>query len=271
MFATSVVFSGYGLGTFTLVPLSQFLVDSCGWRGAYLRLGLGILVLLVALVALPWRRIRAGDPRFAHPAAQTPTAPPSGPTLGAAMRRTAFWGLAATLFFTSLGMYAFLVEVIAYLRSVGFDPLFAATAWGFSGALLPVGMFAVSGLDRVIGRRRCVLLTYAVTLTGLGFLWALRLHPGIWVLGGFVLCCGATLGSRSPLISATAIEHFRGRAAGTIFGCISIGSGAGQAIGAWTGGLLHDWTGGYDAVIGFSVVSLVIGMTPFLMLRALRE
>jgi hypothetical protein len=61
----------------------------------------------------------------------------NGLTLLKAIRQNAFWGLFCTLFFTSLGMFAILVEVIAYLRDVGFDPLFAATAWGFSGALLP--------------------------------------------------------------------------------------------------------------------------------------
>jgi MFS family permease len=271
VFATSVVFSGYGLGTFTLVPLSQFLVNTWQWRGAYLRLGLGILALLVPLLLLPWGRIRAGNPRFAQPAGPAAAHFEGSLTLLKAMGHSAFWGLFCTLFFTSMGIYAFLVEVLAYLRDVGFDPLFAATAWGFSGALLPVGMFGASWLDGIVGRRRCVLLTYLVTLTGLGFLWLLRLQPSVWLLCGFVLCCGATLGSRSPLLSATAIQMFRGRAAATIFGCISIGAGAGQALGAWTGGLLHDWTGGYDAVIGFSVVSLLVAMTPFLMLPALRS
>jgi len=130
-------------------------------------------------------------------------------------------------------------------------------------------MLSVSGLDGIIGRRRSVLLTYVITLAGLGFLWLLRIEPSVWMLGGFVVCCGATLGSRSPLISVTAMQLFRGRASATIFGSISIGAGAGQAIGAWIGGLLHDWTGGYDAVIGFSVISLLLAMTPFLTLRAL--
>lgn len=270
VFATSIVFSGYGLGTFTLMPLSQFLIDNHGWRGAYLRLGIGILVLAAGLQLLPWRRIRAGRPQD-MPATPRAGVPDGGHTLRAAMSHPAFWGLFATLFFTSLGMYAFLVEVLAYLRAIGFDPLFAATAWGFSGALLPVGMLAISWLDGIIGRRRAVLLTYLVTLCGLGFLWALCLAPSVWVLGGFVLCCGVTLGSRSPLLSATAVQVFRGRSAATIFGSISIGAGIGQAIGAWAGGLLHDATGGYDAVIGLSVVSLLLAMLPFLTLRALRD
>jgi MFS family permease len=112
-----------------------------------------------------------------------------------------------------------------------------------------LGMLSVSSLDGIIGRRRSVLLTYVITLAGLGFLWLLRIEPSVWMLGGFVVCCGATLGSRSPLISATAVQLFRGRASATIFGSTSIGAGADQAIGAWIGGLLHDWTGGYDAMM----------------------
>jgi MFS family permease len=132
-------------------------------------------------------------------------------------------------------------------------------------------MIAVSWLDGIIGRRRSVLLSYAVTLAGVGLLWLLSLHRSLWLLGGFVLCFGSTLGSRGPLISTTAMRIFRGRAVATIFGAITIGSGVGQAAGSWAGGLLHDWSGGYNLVMGFAVVCLVCGMTPFLTLRVLRE
>jgi predicted MFS family arabinose efflux permease len=117
VFATTIVFSGYGLGIFTLVPLSQLLVDAYDWRGAYLRLGLGILVLLIPLILLPWSLIRAGDPRLLRATAAS-NGSDSGPTLLTAVRGSAFWGLFCTLFFTSLGMFAILVEVVAYLRDV---------------------------------------------------------------------------------------------------------------------------------------------------------
>ena len=54
-------------------------------------------------------------------------------------------------------------------------------------------------------------------------------------------------------------------------GTISIGAGVGQAIRAGISGLPHAWTGGYDAEIGFSVTSLLLALTPFFTLRALRE
>jgi len=269
--AASVVFSAYGFGILMLTPLSQFLIERSGWRGAYHWIGGGLLVLLLPLLLLPWRRFRAGHPELARESAARTADLGSGISLLQAMRHSGFWGLFCTFFFTSVGMFDIAVEVVAYLRDAGFAPMQAAAAWGFSGALLPFGMIAVSWLDGVIGRRLSVLLSYVVTLSGVIMLWLLRLNPSPWLLGGFVVCFGSTLGSRGPLISTTAMRLFRGRAAATIFGAISIGSGLGQAVGSWSGGLLHDWSGGYNFVIGFAVVSLVLGMTPFLTLKVLRE
>lgn len=269
--AASIVFSAYGIGILVLVPLTQFLVDHSGWRGAYHWLGAGLLALLLPVLLLPWRTYRAGHPELARAEPRAGADPVIGYTLLQAMRHAGFWGLFCTFFFTSLGMFDIAVEVVAYLRDSGFAPMAAATAWGFSGALLPIGMMAVSWLDGIIGRRPSVLLSYVVTLAGVIMLWLLRLHPSVWLLGGFVLCFGSTLGSRGPLISTTAMRLFRGRASATIFGAITLGAGAGQALGSWAGGLLHDWSGGYDLVIGFAVVSLLVGMTPFLTLPALRD
>ena len=81
---------------------------------------------------------------------------------------------------------------------------------------------------------------------------------------------GSTIGSRGPLITATAINIFRGKRVGTIFGTISIGSGLGSAFGSVTGGAIHDWSHSYDLVILFALVNTLIGMIPFLTVRALR-
>lgn len=79
-----------------------------------------------------------------------------------------------------------------------------------------------------------------------------------------------TIGSRGPLISATAIRLFRGREIATIYGTIVFGGGLGSAFGSLTGGLIHDLTGSYDAVLAYGLVSAVIGMIPFLVMSALR-
>jgi MFS family permease len=137
--------------------------------------------------------------------------------------------------------------------------------------LLLLGILAVSWLDALIGRRRAILLSYSLTVAGIGMLWLVRPYPSVWLLYGFLLCFGGTIGSRGPLVTAAAMSIFRGKNIGTIFGTISIGSGLGAALGSWAGGLIHDWSGGYDLVIAFTLASVLVGMIAFLLVPTLRN
>ncbi|MGH6677388.1 MAG: MFS transporter, partial [Bradyrhizobium sp.] len=161
--------------------------------------------------------------------------------------------------------------IVAYLIDAGFPPLQAATAWGFSGIVLLFGMLGVSWLDGLIGRRPSVLFSYALSITGIVLLWALRFYPNFWLLSGFVICFGSMIGSRGPLLSATAMKIFSGERIGTIYGSISIGSGLGSAVGSWSGGLIHDVTHSYNPLLAFALVAVVLGMIPLVVVRALRE
>src|SRR5205823_2249243 len=82
---------------------------------------------------------------------------------------------------------------------------------------------------------------------------------------------GSMIGSRGPLITATALKIFRGEKVGTIYGTISIGSGLGSGLGSWLGGLIHDWSHSYNLLIAFALVNVVLGLIPFLVVPALRR
>jgi MFS family permease len=267
--AMAVVYSATGAGVLILLPASQLLIDHIGWRGAYQLFGAIALILLLPLLLLPWRSFSIGAPHVVKKAEQDLI--DDGWTLPDAMRHHAFWALFSTFFFTAIGMYAIAPQVVAYLIDAGFPPLQAATAWGFSGVVLLFGMLGVSSLDGLIGRRPSVLLSYALSIIGILMLWALQRHPNIWLLTGFVVCFGSMIGSRGPLLTATAMKIFRGKRVGTIYGTISIGSGLGSAFGSWAGGLIHDFSHSYDPVIGFALISVILGMIPFLVVPALRN
>src|SRR5271154_4015505 len=267
--AMAVVYSATGAGVLVLLPASQVLIDHVGWRGTYQIFGAGTLLLLLPLLILPWRLFSAGLPHLTKPA--TADVADEGWTLGSAMRHHAFWALFSTFFFTAIGMYAIAPQVVAYLIDAGFPPLQAATAWGFSGVVLLVGMLSVSWRDGVIGRRPAVLLSYAISIVGIILLWLLQWYPTFWMLTGFVICFGSMIGSRGPLLAATAMKIFRGERLGTIYGTITIGSGLGSAFGSWGGGLIHDWTHSYNPLLAFALVAVILGMIPFLMVPALRN
>jgi len=267
--AMAVVYSATGAGVLILLPLSQVLIDRVGWRGAYQIFGATALVMLIPLLFLPWKLFASGSATLARNAAAEVI--DEGWTLLSAMRHHAFWALFCTFFFTAVGMFALSAQIVAYLIDAGFPPLQAATAWGFSGVVLLFGMLGVTWLDGIIGRRRSVLFSYALSIIGIGLLWLLKSYPNVWLLTAFVVTFGSMIGSRGPLITATAMKIFRGERVGTIFGTISIGSGLGSALGSWAGGLIHDMTGGYDALLLFALVSVILGMIPFLVVPALRQ
>jgi predicted MFS family arabinose efflux permease len=266
--AMAVVFAATGIGTLLWLPLAQVLIDAQGWRGAYRIIGGTVLLLALPLLLLPWRRLSQGSSEAATAPAAAETG--EGWKLASAMRHHAFWALFSTYFFTAVGMFCISAQVVAYLVEAGFPALQAATAWGFSGVLLAIGMVSVSLLDGLLGRRGAILLAYSLSVAGIVMLWLLKTYPSIWLLAGFIICFGSTIGSRGPLISATAMSIFRGRRVGTIFGAISLGSGLGAALGSWGGGLIHDLTGSYDPVIAFALINVLLGMTPFLVVKALR-
>jgi len=267
--AMAILYSATGAGILVLLPASQLLIDRIGWRDAYQWFGIAALCLLAPLLLMPWRLFATGSP---HVVKKTDAnLNDDGWTLKSAMRHHAFWALFSTFFFTAVAMYAITAQIVAYLIDAGFPPLQAATAWGFSGVVLLFGMLGISTLDGIIGRRPSVLFSYGVSIVGIFLLWLLQYYPNYWLLTGFVICFGSMIGSRGPLITATALNIFRGERVGTIYGTISIGSGLGSGLGSWAGGLIHDWTHSYNLLFAFALVNVVLGLIPFLVVPALRR
>src|SRR5437660_884451 len=267
--AMAILYSATGAGILVLLPASQILIDRIGWRDAYQLFGIVALCLLLPLLLLPWRLFATGSPHVLRRIDNDFI--DEGWTLASAMRHHAFWALFCTFFFTAVAMYSITAQIVAYLIDAGFTPLLAATAWGFSGIVLFGGMLGISTLDGIIGRRPSVLFSYGVSIAGIILLWLLQWYPNYWLLTGFVVCFGSMIGSRGPLITATALKMFRGERVGTIYGTISIGSGLGSAFGSWGGGLIHDWTHSYNALFAFALVNVVLGLIPFLVVPALRR
>jgi MFS family permease len=267
--AMAILYSATGAGILVLLPASQLLIDRIGWRDAYQLFGIVALCLLLPLLVLPWRLFATGSPHIARKTDANFV--DNGWTLKTAICHHAFWALFCTFFFTAVAMYAISAQIVAYLIDAGFPPLQAATAWGFSGIVLVFGMLGISTLDGLIGRRPSVLFSYGVSIVGIILLWLIQYYPNYWLLTGFVVCFGSMIGSRGPLITATALNIFRGERVGTIFGTISIGSGLGSGLGSWSGGLIHDWTHSYNWLIVFALVNVVLGLIPFLVVPALRR
>lgn len=284
--AIGIAYAGFGAGTLVLVPFAQYLNQAVGWRDAYHVIGGSLLIALPIVMLLPWRVIRAGYGARGREAghesvlkssmqdktksAESVAAPKKSP-LRAALRHSGFWGLAQAFFFTSVVVYTVLVQMIAYLVSTGFTPIEAASAFGFAGILSVLGVGSAGRLADVLGARRTATLTFICTTLGLASLLALSYFPSRWFLMSFVVFFGIAQGARGPIISGLCSKLFPGPGLATIYGvtyaCMSVGA----ATGAMLSGLLYDWTGGYQASIIFSMLNVILAVSPFWVYRELRK
>ncbi len=278
--AIGVAYAGLGSGIILIVPLTQIAIDDLGWRGAYTLLGTVLLSLVLLIAIAPWdkwwRKRREAPPIPAPPQAtgvdHEPRPGSAGPrvrSLRDALRERIFWGLFGILFFTSCSIFSLTIQLPAYLVSLGYSAVAAATAFGALGLLSTAGMvLSGSSVDR-IGRRSTATAAYIFTLAGLALFWSMAFLPAIGILVFAVAFFGVSMGSRGPIVSELAARLYPGGRGGGIYGVLVLGMGFGAGAGSQISGLLFDWTGGYAAVFAFSMASALLGMAWFWLIPAL--
>ena len=264
-----IVFSAAGLGALIIVPVTQYLVALHGWRGAYRVLGWCVLATaILQLFAVPWRRFAVGDPRVEALHAADAGALPW--TVKRAMATPLYWGLVRVFFFTSMGMYVVLVQVVSYLIDLGVAPLAAASAFGIMGMLSVASVMSSGFLADRMGMRRTAMVSFVGTAIGIALFLALSYSAVPALLGACIVVFGLCQGARGPLISSLAARRFAGRGHATVYGTILATNAIGAAIGSYAAGMLHDLTGGYRASFVFSLVSIAFAALPFFTVRELR-
>ncbi len=265
-----IVFSAAGMGALIIVPLTQYLVALHGWRGAYRLLGAAVLaVALLQLFAVPWRRFALGDPRVEALHAADAGAVPW--TVKRAMATPIYWGLVRVFFFTSLGMYTVLVQVVSYLIDLGIAPLTAASAFGVMGMLSVASVMSSGFLADRMGMRRTAMVSFVGTAIGICLFLSLSFGAGTAFLGACIVVFGLCQGARGPIVSTLAAQRFAGRGHATVYGTILATNAFGAALGSYAAGALHDLTGNYRASFVFSLLSIVFAAMPFFTVKELRE
>jgi len=268
--ALGVAYAGFGVGAMLFVPIAQALVGQLDWRMTYRVLGWFLLAVLPFIVfGVPWKRFEAGHPELRNVA--KPGAVQSGWTLRSALRTPLYWALAQAFFFTSVGMFIILVQLVIFLIDAGFSPLVAATAFGFTGMLSAASVMGSGFMSDRFGVRQAVTASFVGTATGMLVLLVLAGTPSIVLLGVFVLVFGLCMGVRGPVISSVCAKYFAGPKVATIYGTIYSTNALGAALGSLLGGVLHDLTDGYRTGFAVSVCCILLAAAPFWTVKALRE
>ncbi|WP_169543276.1 MFS transporter [Sneathiella aquimaris] len=270
--AIAIVFSSLGAGSFLGLSLSQILITNLGWRSTEIVMGFGILAIIPIILLLPWKKLNSGRPIPSSPNAVTPTVMTiQNMSLKQAMKTPSFWGFATVFFVTANGMYSIVIQSVTYLIEKGMTPVESSFNIGLTGLFIPVGMISCGYFLTRFNNIVVALGTYAFTMIGISFLWMFDGPSHYWAVIGFILFFGLTMGTRGPVVGSFAAKIFRGKNFGVIYGSITTGGGLGAASGSFISGWIYDISQSYEAVFSFSLICLVVGALPFLVIPTIRN
>jgi len=262
--AVAVVSGAAGVGVMIFSPVAQTFIDDLGWRNAYASIGLIVICVGILVAIAPWQKISEGRADLRRPKTEGRHSPTSDWTFRRAVRSRPYWSLSAVHFLTAISMFAVQPQVVAFLIEQGTNPITAASAFGVSGISATCGLLIFGIIADRYGALLSVTLSYSLTISGYLLLFMMAVSPSNFLLWAFVISYGASFGSRGPVISALTARIFgRGRDLGLIMGAIFLCMGAGAAVGATMGGVIHDLTDGYIMVIAWSLTAICIPVAIF--------
>jgi len=262
--AVAVVSGAAGVGVMIFSPVAQTFIDDLGWRNAYGSIGLIVICVGILVAIAPWQKISEGRADLRRPRTEGRHSPTSDWTFRRAVRSRPYWSLSAVHFLTAISMFAVQPQVVAFLIEQGTNPITAASAFGVSGISATCGLLIFGIIADRYGALLSVTLSYSLTISGYLLLFMMTVSPSNFLLWAFVISYGASFGSRGPVISALTARIFgRGRDLGLIMGAIFLCMGAGAAVGATMGGVIHDLTDGYIMVIAWSLTAICIPVAIF--------
>jgi MFS family permease len=246
--------SGIGLGILLVVPWTQWLVATHGWRAAFFILA-GLLALIVAPLNYFFQRQRPdemnlqpdfGDAVTRDAVAHAKAAGIGGPSLRDALRTRGFWAFAIGVLAGAIPLHMVLIHQVAAVSDAGFSKELAAFGLGLIGLFTAPAMILMGLLADRIGRQWSYLLGSASLMVGIFLLMMITDATRGWLFYAFPPFIAVGFSSRQSLYPTIAADLFHGKSFGAIIGAISLFIGAGAGLGPWLGGVIYDWTGSYQ-------------------------
>jgi MFS family permease len=268
--AIGFAFAGVGIGSVTLLPWVQWMIDHSGWRTACTAIGLLVLVVLAPINLLLRKRpedlgLRPDGDAAASNASATPVSNIVDRdwagvdwTLSRALRTARFWWLAIGYAGGLYIWYAVQVHQTKYLLDVGFSPNVAVWALGAVSLLGIPGQILLGHISDRVGREWIWSASCAGFAVCFAALIALARYPSLPLVYLMVVSQGALGYGLTSIMGAVVVEIFQGKHYGSIFGTIMVAALAGGAAGPLVTGVLHDLRGNYTLafLIGIGVSAL---------------
>ena len=260
--ASGLAVSGIGLGTLIGPLLSDYLIDTQGWRATLAGTGLFVMVAgaLASLVLENDPSLRASE---RMPSAPPQTVAPASLSLRQALATRSFWLLYGSAAALSFALFVPFVHLVPYALDHGFSASTGALLIGLVGIGSTIGRFLVGWLADKFGRLNVYVASF-VCVVGTFLIWLVAAE--LWVLVCFALLFGTAYGGFVALAPALTVDYFGTRSAAGIIGAVYSSVGIGTLLGPPFAGYIFDQSGSYAIAIlvGELMACVAVGLAMLL-------
>jgi MFS family permease len=268
---TGIVKVGTGAGQMVIPFLVSILIIRYGWRSSCAFIGVGVLVILVAIAQLLRRdpsRMGLSHDGNAAGSTDAPDWDTEGLSLREATRTRQFWTMCAAMLAIVFCLMTIMVHIAPYAQEFNISPTRAASVLSTIGGVSMAGRF-VSGfvIDR-IGSKRVMIFSFILLIAVL--LW-LQIATELWTLYLFAVFYGLAHGGFFTSFSPIVAEFFGIKSHGTLFGITMFFGMFGGALGPVMAGYVFDITGAYAGAIWICTAVGIIGFVLVALLKPAME
>jgi sugar phosphate permease len=268
--AIGMVFFAGSAGIIFLAPAVQLIIDTWGWRAAWIVLG-GLMFLLgVIPSALIVRRQPEDLGLSIDGVASAPSSPSDGPgpaaekasadgevswTLSQVTRTPAFWLILVSLFIVSTATSGIGLHLIPHLTQQGLSATAAVGAISIMSTSGALGALALGVIAERVSPRLMIALAYLLGAVSMAVLLRADTLAETYLFAVLQGLVGTGVNTLAPILWAS----YYGRASlGSIYGISRAAQVSGFAVGPLASGIVWDATGSYrSAFIYFAFLAVV--------------
>lgn len=234
------------LGIFVVVPISGALLETFGWRTAFVLIGIGMALVVIAGALLP--RGSVADPEARAPASMLAT-------IDRARRNPNYLLLIGGFFVCGFHVSFIRTHLSPFLEDGGLDVRIGAASLALIGLFNIFGSLTFGTLGDRFRKRTLLSILYfgRAIVISLFLVFPLTSATALVFAGAIGFLWLATV----PLTSGIVAQIFGPRYLGTLFGFVFLSHQIGAFLGAWLGGRVFDTYGDYQAVW---IAAIVLGV-----------
>ncbi len=240
-----------------------------GWRTAFIVMGLGVLVINLALALTC---IKSSPEEIGlQPYGDTPpvvgTEPPldthqnqtltMDANLSQAARTSSFWFYLVLMIVCGGGDYLFLTHLIPMVTDYGITPADAGRMLGWAGLLSLAGVLITGPVTDRIGNKIPLIITFG--LRAIIFILILQ-YQSVMAFYLFALAFGFTMLITAPITTTLTGKLYGFTHVGLITGFITTMHHLSGGVWAYLGGTLFDRTGNYQGVFLYSAIFALVAL-----------